>query len=548
MVSVDGVLPSPVVLKTTMYPGGAPPGPNPGGFGVTWRPHAATMNAVTTTKPKPNLRIMISSVPLRDALLAAFAALALAAAFPKIGAAWLVPFGTAALFWIWQGASWKRAALLGWFAGLIFFAADFAWVGHTVARYIGLFGPFLALGPALIEAPFFALAGALAAIAYQRANPNLAPLAAAAAFTFCEWLRSIGILAAPFDQLGYTQADSPLRAIAAYAGTYGITFVLCVLGAYLADALRRKTYKPLAIAVASTIAITVVAWIAWPARTLAPPQIPVAAVQGNIAQSLKWNNLNLAVDRYTMMTRVAAARHPGLVVWPETVIPTTLSLDQPLMNDFRALSREAGATIVVGAIDIGHDAAFNALYIFQPSGYLDVYFKRQLVPFAESFPGQQFLGWLPYVGQLSGRFHTGVVDGVYPTASGLSIAPMICWESAFADLAYAQIRNGAQLLVVSTDDAWFGTTSGPYMHAQISQLRAIETGAYVIRAAATGVSGIIAPDGTWQARSRMEQLTIVQGRVGPRVPTFFSRVGPTVVALGLLALYGLTFFAVRRDA
>jgi apolipoprotein N-acyltransferase len=158
---------------------------------------------------------MVSSLALRDAGIAACAAVALASAFPKLGAAWLVPFGTAALFWIWQGSSWKKAALIGWFAGLIFFALDFAWVGHTVGRYIGVFGPFLAFGPALIEAPFVALAGLLAAIAYRQMRPDLAPLAAAAAFTFCEWLRSVGVLAAPFGQLGSSQADSPLRVIAA---------------------------------------------------------------------------------------------------------------------------------------------------------------------------------------------------------------------------------------------------------------------------------------------------------------------------------------------
>ena len=91
-----------------MYPSGAPPGPIPGGLGVTCRPHATTVTAVSSTSTKPSLRIMRSSW-LRDAGVAACAALALAAAFPKFGAAWLVPFGTAALFWTWQGASWKRA-------------------------------------------------------------------------------------------------------------------------------------------------------------------------------------------------------------------------------------------------------------------------------------------------------------------------------------------------------------------------------------------------------------------------------------------------------
>jgi len=501
------------------------------------------MNAVTstTTKPKLNLRIMVSSLSFRDAGLAACAAVFLAAAFPKLGAAWLVPFGTTVLFWLWQGASWKRAALLGWLTGFIFFAIDFAWVGHTVGRYIGAFGPFLAIGPALIEAPFIALAGALSAIAYSRMRPAAAPLGAAAAFTICEWLRSIGILAAPFDQLGYTQAETPLRAIAAYAGTYGITFVLCVLGAYAADALRRKTWRPLFVAVASTAVLTLGAWAFWPARMLAPPTIPVVAVQGNIPQSFKWNALPLAVRRYTWMSRASARVHPRLIVWPETAIPTAIDLDPLLLGQFSDLARQLHSTIVAGGIDSNTTGIYNALYIFSPDGHSNIYRKRQLVAFAEWFPGRAFLSWLPYIGALNGGLTRGRIDGVYATTA-LPIAPLICWESAFADLAYGQLQRNAQILVVSTDDAWFGTTSGPYMHAQIAQLRAVESGAYVVRAAATGISGIIAPDGRWQARSRLEQQTTVTGAVGRRVPTLFARIGPTRVALALIALYGLLLF------
>ncbi|MBV8724695.1 MAG: apolipoprotein N-acyltransferase [Candidatus Eremiobacteraeota bacterium] len=481
---------------------------------------------------------MFSSTLLRDAAIVATAALLLAAAFPKIGAAWLVPFGTAALFWAWQGASWKRALLLGWIFGVIFFALDFAWVGHTVARYIGIFGPYLAFGPALIEAPFCAIAGAVAAVAYARMRPNVAPVGAAAAFTVAEWLRSIGILAMPFDQLGYTQAGTPLRALAAYAGTYGITFALCVLGAYLADALHRKTWRRLAIATLSLTLATVLAWIAWPARSLAAPTIRVAAVQGNIAQSFKWNSLRLAVERYAAMTTTASGDNPRLIVWPETVITTDLNGDPALLYRFENLAREVHATIVAGSLRWNRKRLYNSLYVFSPNGTYVTYDKRELVPFAESFPGRRFLSWLPYVASLNGGLSAGRVNGVYPTTA-LPIAPLICWESAFADLAYAQVRAGAQLLVISTDDAWFGTTSGPYMHAQIAQLRAIESGAYVVRAAATGISGIIAPDGTWQRRSRLDSQMIVAGRVGPRVPTLFSRVGPTAVIEALAALYAI---------
>jgi apolipoprotein N-acyltransferase len=292
-------------------------------------------------------------------------------------------------------------------------------------------------------------------------------------------------------------------------------------------------------------ALIIAAWIAWPARRVPQPTITVAAIQGNIAQSLKWNSLTLAVRRYTAMTRAASAADPRLVVWPETVITTELNNDPELLSRFEYLAREIHATIVAGSIYAQRGRFYNALYIFSPDGSFAVYRKRQLVPFAESFPGRPFLAWLPYVAALNGGLSAGRVAGVYPTTA-LPIAPLICWESAFADLAHAQVRTGAQLLVVSTDDAWFGETSGPYMHAQIAQLRAIENGAYVIRAAATGISGIIAPDGRWLARSRLGEQTIVTGAVGPRVPTLFARVGPTPVAALLAIGYTALLIAGRR--
>ena len=175
--------------------------------------------------------------------------------------------------------------------------------------------------------------------------------------------------------------------------------------------------------------------------------------------------------------------------------------------------------------------------MFSGSGIQATYEKRQLVPFAETFPGKSFLFWLPYIGSLNGNFTNGTADGVYPTNAGLSIAPLICWESAFADLAQRQVRNGAQLLVISTDDAWFGTSSGPYQHAQIAQLRAIEAGEYVVRAAATGISGIIAPDGTWRAQAGLEREAAVTSFVGPPSGSIFARIGPAPVFLFFVAIY-----------
>jgi apolipoprotein N-acyltransferase len=485
---------------------------------------------------------MISSARLRDAALALAAALLLAFAFPRAGIAWLAPIGTAALFFAWKDASWKRAFGLGWFSGFVFFSITFWWWSTTIQTAVGPLAYAAVLVASAIEALAIGVAGALAAFARSRTAPALVPLAAAAAFTITEWIRSVGELGVPFGQLGYTQADTPLRVFAAYIGTIGVTFVIFIAGAYAADAIARKTWRPIVTAYACIAIALGCAWLAWPARHLPTPHIAVAAIQGNIAQSLKWQPgaLALGVARYTEMTHQAMRDDPHLIVWPETVITEQgrgLNQDRPRLQAFTNLAASAHATIVVGSIDVRRQAYYNALFLFTPSGLSGIYDKRQLVPFAERFPGQQFLWWLPYVGELEGNFASGTGPTVFDTTAGIKIAPMICWESAFADLAYAQVREGAQLLVVSTDDAWFGTSSGPYQHAQIAQLRAIEAGAYVVRAAATGISGIIDPTGRWMQKLPLDVENIAQGHVGPPVGSVFAHVGPTAVWCALVVLY-----------
>jgi len=479
---------------------------------------------------------------MNPSLLITLGALALALSFPRAGWWWCAPIGAAALFLAWQGASWKRSFALGWFAGLIFFSISFWWWSTTIVGVVGPLAYLAVIISAGIEAVAIAAAGSFAALARARAAPALAPLGAAAAFTILEWLRSIGLLGVPFAQLGYTQADSPLRVFAAYIGTSGVTFVICIIGAYAADAIARRTWRAFATVAAVLALAWILAYVAWPARTLPAPTIPVAAIQGNIVQSLKWQpgSLQVAIDRYTTLTKRAAATHPALVVWPETVVAINgsgLNQHPEYIAQFTQLAREENTEIVAGSIDVHDNAFYNGLFLFTPLGLTGVYDKRALVPFAEHFPGQAFLGWLPYVGQLNGGFAEGTGAQVFPTRAGLAIGPLICWESAFGDLAYDELRQGAQLLVIATDDAWFGTSSGPYQHAQIAQLRALEAGAYVIRAAATGISGIIAPDGTWQTHAALETQAVVTGHVAPPAGSVFARIGPMRVWYALVALY-----------
>jgi apolipoprotein N-acyltransferase len=523
---------------TCMKPAGIPEGVVVR-LGVTWRPQAAKVNAATNTTN--NILRSIGT----SAIVSAISAAALAFAFPKAGQAWLAPLAAAGLFWAWQRLSWKRAFFIGWFAGTIFFAINFSWFTYTVGSYVGGFAFAVVLIPAIVEGLAFA-ASALAAVAAARlAVWWLAPAAAAAAFTVFEWLRSIGELAVPFAQIGYSQTVTPLIAFAPYIGAFGVTFVVMLLGAYAAQGLSLRTPRALIGAAIAVALAWCACYAAWPAiHGQTAPLLRVAAVQGNIAQTVKWNPQSFwpTVNTYVTQTRSLRPLRPQLVVLPETVIPTDLNASDPngvrslVRAQFSALARDLNATIVVGSLEARGAKNYNALFVFDPSGAISrIYEKRQLVPFTESFPGERLLSWLPD-SDLIGRFSAGKDDMVL-TASGARFAPLICWESAFADLVHAQVAAGAQFLVIATDDAWFGESSGTYQHAQIAQVRAIENGEWVLQSAATGISGIVAPDGRWTEATALDKSAILAGIVRAPSATIFARIGPTPICLALAAAY-----------
>jgi len=487
----------------------------------------------------------------------------MALAFPKTNVIAFAPLGAIGLFWAWFGVSPRRAFWVGWLAGTVYFSISYWWFGETAGALIAPFGFFLTLAPAIGDAFFgFALVGALVSYAAfalrgrDRLARALVPLGAAAVFAAGEWLRGEGLgeLSVPFADLGYTQVASPLAPVAAFAGSYGITFLLCVIAAYAAYAIRLRAVRAsgvdAAVALFAVVAALALAWAFWPARDLARPAFRVAAIQGNIPQRLKFTPAAFAqaVQRYQDLTAKAAANRPSIVVWPETVIPAALNQSPEVRARFAGLARAVHAELVVGTLSISPRGEYNVLYFFRPDGGLDaIYRKRQLVPFAEHLPFPALFSRLSWADDVS-RFSSGTEDGIV-AVDGLRFAPIICWESAFTDLVGKDVRDGATALLVATDDAWFGATAGPYQHAQIAQMRALETGRWIVRAASTGISGIVAPNGRFTQATLLNEQATVSGAIGPPVDTVYDAIGGTRVAIALIFVYaGVVAWGRRRRA
>ena len=274
-----------------------------------------------------------------------------------------------------------------------------------------------------------------------------------------------------------------------------------------------------------------------------PPDQPLTVVltQGNVAQGQKWDtSLALTVfERYLRLTEEglrAAGEGPRVVVWPETASPYQLGADA---NARAAIARHGlGMPVLAGSVRFDEtDLPRNTFFALTGAGEIaGLYDKWHLVPFGEYQPG-----WLPIGIQVVPG--GGFARGPGPTTLRLGglppFGPLICYEVIFPGQVVDESDRPSWIVNI-TNDAWFGTSSGPRQHLAAARLRAVEEGLPLLRAANTGIS--VAFDGLGRELTRLGMLQTGYRVVvlpGAREPTVFSRLGllvPGVLASVLLAL------------
>ncbi|MFC1543859.1 apolipoprotein N-acyltransferase [Gemmatimonadota bacterium] len=299
------------------------------------------------------------------------------------------------------------------------------------------------------------------------------------------------------------------------------------------------------------------AWI--PAET-AP--LRVAAVQGSVRPTVKLAPQLLMYNLYLYrrLSRAALAAAPeelDLLVWPETAVPQYLTHSLSSRRELAAIQQSLAIPILTGAFAATRDPEadggyrnYNAAFLVD-SGVISteesIYRKRILVPFGERVPYQKLFGFLQGLNLGWSNFSLGAdrhLFGGSPDSDLPPVAVQICYESIFARLVRPQVVDGAQVLCVITNDAWFGRTSGPYQHLRAAALRAVEFRRPVIRAANSGVSGFVDRWGQVHQATPLYTKTAVVGRVWPEEGlTLYARMGDWLPWLTLLiALAGQILF------
>ncbi len=508
----------------------------------------------------------------RRALIAVIAGATSALALAPFNA-WPILFVTLpVLVWLVDGSAAGRwsgawtAGLAGWCFGFGYFVAGLYWIGYAFlvdAKTFGWLLPVAVSGLPAYLAIFTGLGLAAARLIWVRGPQRI--LALAATMTMAEWLRGHLLTGFPWNTFGYALTEPlVLGQSVSLIGIWGLTFValaVCACPAVLADD-RVDTPRPYRVPL---IAFLVLAGLAAYGAvrlsrnpTTYVPDVRLRVMQPNLQQDVKFNYAakDEVIARYLALSdRATGPQSSGVhdathLIWPESAFPFFLAREPDALARIAAMLKP-GTELITGAVRPAASAAgpraYNSVYVIDPDGSIHgIYDKVHLVPFGEYLPFQSLLEGigLRQLTKQVGGFLSGSRRRAMEVPGAPKMMPLICYEAIFPGGAVpAGDRPG--WLVNVTNDGWFGISTGPYQHFQQARMLAIAEGLPLVRAANTGISGVIDPVGRI-----VQSLPLgVEGVIDAGLPKALS---PTLfVALGeypliLLLVASLLSVARRR--
>lgn len=420
-------------------------------------------------------------------------------------------------------------------------------------HHVGYFG-YVSL--AIAAACYFAATGALVAL-FDRHGMR-SPLLSAAIWTVLEALRGqwpLGGLA--WGEVGSAFHDlATVRALASWGGVALVSFVVVAWNGFVLDLLlapagarsaRRRALVGLIVIVVVTIAGDV-----GRIRTEETGEVRFAMLQAWVDERAPTTSPE-AEQRATDAHLALAGRLRGsydLIVFPESALARDPEEDPALRQALVTIGNTHDAVVLVNARHRGSGGRlFNANLAYDPDGRLQgIYAKQHLVPFGEFVPLRDELSFIGDLRQIPYDFTAGTTQRLFDVGSH-PMGTVICYESAYPRLVRAFVRDGAEMLVVSTSDRSYGRSGIAAAHFAVAQMRAAETGRPVLQAAISGVSGVIDADGDARDLSGLFETTITEGRIATTTgETPYVRFGDWVLAACGLGMIVSAIAGVRRRA
>ena len=494
--------------------------------------------------------------------LATLAGVLSAAALPPLHAIPVLIVSFPCLVWLIDSApNWRRAFHDGWWFGLGHFFAGLYWIAVSLTvdlKFVWLMPFSLFCIPAVIGI-YIAAATALARIAKKGL---VRIILFSASWTLFEWLRGHLFTGFPWNGIGLVWAYSEFAVqIASYIGLIGLG-LLTVFGASSLAALAYekppvRIYRFLPILICFVVIfVTGHLRLNFGENSQLHSDIHLRIVQPNIPQRVKWSKTYREKHLSTLLKlSLLPSNEPiTLTIWPETASPFVVALDPNYRKAITTMLSANGflltGSIRTSAPNVHPFRIWNSLHAISSRGRVVMtYDKFHLVPFGEFIPFGSFL--VKYLGLK--KLTVGRIDfspGPGPQTISLpdfpSFSPTICYEIIFPDKVRETGSRPSWLLNI-TNDAWFGNSSGPYQHFAMARMRAVEQGVPLIRAANTGISGIIDPFGRVMKYIPLKSQGIIDSRLPKPISrrTVYSRTGDWVI-IGLVILVVCGSICFRR--
>lgn len=434
---------------------------------------------------------------------------------------------------------WRRAASIGFWSGAGYFALSLSWIVEPffvdIVRH-GWLAPFAILGVSFGFAIFWALS-----LGVARALGGGA-LAWIGAFTAFEALRGWLMTGFPWAQVGHVLISTPWLYWSSWAGALGLILLVLVGASAIWNIFAGRRLIGGATVLALACLFVAGAGLTPPPTTadqMADAPI-VRLIQPNAPQHEKWDpdKIQGFYDRQVAFTAEPGENgRPDMVIWPETALPVLLNHAEETLAAIATAAQ--GSEVVLGLRRLEGDRIFNSLIFMDREGKLaGLYDKHHLVPFGEFMPLGGLLAKFGIKGlaaETGAGFSSGPGAQVLEMGSIGKALPLICYEGVFArNILSAPERPNVLLMI--TNDAWFGKVSGPYQHLAKARLRSVEQGLPMVRAANTGVSAVIDGAGHILVEIPLGKAGWIDAPLPPALAaTPYSRLGDMpFVALALL--------------